>query len=157
MKNVLAVALCFLAFGARCQNKAENVKEVNVFGTDGKTIIAKLKINASGQRDLFLIKAIRKRDSLNNYVSIFYFGNKTTGPVANMRIVLRFDKPVVNVKPSFTTAFNNMSGLSADHLTYLFKAGRLERDSGSVVVISFSIQSKEKIITEISGLDGILQ
>jgi hypothetical protein len=59
--------------------------------------------------------------------------------------------------PSFTTAFNNINGLSDDHSTYVFKSGRLERDSRSAIVISFTIKSKDTIVAEISGLDGVLQ
>ena len=77
--------------------------------------------------------------------------------MTGVRILLKFSKPVVSVMPHFSTAFKSMNGLAEDHNTYVFKAGRLERDAGSAVVIYFTIKSKDRILTEISGLDGLLQ
>ena len=156
MKNLLTTILCFLTLCASSQDKTDK-KELNVYSHDGKSVIAKLLVDATGKGNLFLIKATQKKDSANNYITKFYLGNKGTDPVLNMRLLLRFSKPVTSVMPNFATAFNNMNGLSEDHNTYVFKAGRLERDAGSVVVISFTIESKDKVITEVSGLDGILR
>jgi hypothetical protein len=156
MKNLLATVLCFLALSAASQDKTET-KELNVYGRDGKTIIAKVLVDASVKSNLFLLKSIQKKDSTNNYITTFYLGNKETSSLLNIRLVLKFNKPVTAVTPAFTMAFNNVNGLSEDHNTYLFKSGRLERDSGSAIVISFTIKSKEKVVTEISGLDGVLQ
>jgi hypothetical protein len=156
MKNILAAVLYFLTLSAASQDKAET-KKLNVYGRDGKTIIARVLVDASVKNNLFLIKSIQKKDSTNNYITTFYLGNKETDALLNAKLLLSFNKPVTAVTPSFTTAFNNVSGLSEDHNTYIFKAGRLERDPGSAIVISFTIISKEKIVTELSGLDGILQ
>ncbi|HTD40118.1 MAG TPA: hypothetical protein VK671_05820 [Mucilaginibacter sp.] len=156
MKNLVAAILCFLTLCASSQDKTDK-KEINVYGRDGKTVIARVLVDATVKNNLFLIKTIQKKDSANNYITKFYLGNKGTDPVLNMRLLLRFSKPVTSVMPSFSTAFNNMNGLSEDRNTYVFKAGRLERDAGSVIVISFTIKSKDRIVTEISGLDGVLQ
>jgi hypothetical protein len=156
MKNLLAVVLCFWALGALSQDKTEP-KAVNVYGQDGKTLIAKVLVDASVKSNLFLVKSIQKKDSIGNYITTFYLGNKETAPLLNIRLLLRFNKPVTTVMPSFTTAFNNINGLSDDHSTYVFKSGRLERDSRSAIVISFTIKSKDTIVAEISGLDGVLQ
>jgi hypothetical protein len=156
MKNLLATVLCFWALGALSQDKTEP-KAISVFGRDGKTIIAKVLVDTSVKSNLFLVKSIRKKDSIGNYITTFYLGNKETAPLLNIRLLLRFNKPVTSVMPSFTTAFNNINGLSDDHNTYVFKSGRLERDSQSAIVISFAIKSKDTIVTEISGLDGVLQ
>ena len=156
MKNILTAIFCFWTLCASSQAKTET-KELNVYDRDGKTVIAKVLVDASVKSNLFLIKSVQKKDSTNNYITKFYLGNKGIDPVLNMRMLLRFNRPVVSVMPSFATAFNNMNGLSEDHNTYVFKAGRLERDPGSVIVISFTIKSKDRIVTEISGLDGVLQ
>jgi len=156
MKNLLAAVLCFCALGALSQDKTEP-KVLNVYGQDGKTVIAKVLVDASVKSNLFLVKSIRKKDSIGSYITTFYLGNKETAPLLNIRLLLRFNTPVTSVMPSFTTAFNNINGLSDDHSTYVFKSGRLERDSRSAIVISFTIKSKDTIVTEISGLDGVLQ
>lgn len=156
MKTLLAVIICLWAHVVSSQDKTV-IKDLSVYSRDGESVIAKVLVEAKAKGNLFLIKATQKKDSTNNYITRFYLGNKGSGPVLHMRLLLRFTKPVIAVTPSFTTAFNNMSGLSEDHNTYTFKSGRLERDSGSVIVISFTIKSKERMVTEISGLDGILQ
>jgi hypothetical protein len=156
MKGLLTAVLCFYAFAATAQSKISEGKQLNVYARDGKTAVAKVIVNSPASSKLFLIKSIQKKDTANNYITTFYLGNKETGPLLNTRILLRFSKPVTTVAPSFSAAFNNMDGLAEDHNTYVFKAGRLERDSGSVIVISFVIKSKDRVITEISGLDGII-
>jgi hypothetical protein len=156
MKGLLAAILCFCAFAVAAQNKTSEGKELNVYARDGKTVIAKVIANSPASSKLFLIKSIQKKDTANNYITTFYLGNKETGPLLDTRILLRFSKPVTTVTPSFSAAFRNMDGLAEDHNTYVFKAGRLERDAGSVIVISFVIKSKGRVVTEISGLDGII-
>jgi hypothetical protein len=156
MKRLLIIMLCFYALGAIAQSKTSTAKQLNVYGRDGKTVIGKVIVNAPAESKLFLLKSTQKKDSANNYITTFYLGNKETAPVLNARILMKFGKPVLEVIPSFSTAFNNVNGLSEDHLTYIFKAGRLDRDPGSVVVISFAIKSKERVIAEITGLDGIV-
>ena len=151
------VILCSLALGASSQTKTAEVKELNVYGHDGKTLIAKVIADPNAHSNLFLIKSVQKKDSVNNFVTHFYLGNKGTGPLLNIRLLLKFSEPVNSVEPSFTTSFNSLNGLAEDHNTYSFKAGRLERDAGSVIVISFTVKSKDRVVTEISGLDGILQ
>jgi hypothetical protein len=155
MKGLLAAVLCFYAFAVAAQSKTSEGKELNVYARDGKTVIAKVIVNSSASSKLFLIKSIQKKDTAN-YITTFYLGNKETGPLLDTRILLRFSKSVTSVTPSFSSAFHNMDGLAEDHNTYVFKAGRLERDAGSVIVISFVIKSKDRIVTEISGLDGII-
>jgi hypothetical protein len=156
MKGLLIVVLCFCGLAAASQNKTTEAKEFNVYGRDGKSVIAKVIVNSPASSKLFLIKSIQKRDSTNNYLTTFYLGNKATGPLIDTRILLRFSKPVTTVTPSFSASFNHMDGLAEDHNTYVFKAGRLERDAGSVIVIWFVIKSKDRVVTEISGLDGII-
>ena len=157
MKRLVVIALCFLALATSSQTKTGESKKLSVYGRDGKTLIAKVITDPNTISKLFLIKSIQKQDSANNYVTHFYLGNKETGPLQNIRLLLKFSKSVNSVEPSFTTSFNSLNGLAEDHNTYVFKAGRLERDAGSVIVISFTIKSKDRIVTEISGLDGILQ
>jgi hypothetical protein len=156
MKGLLIAVFCFYAFAVAAQSKTSEGKELNVYARDGKTVIAKVIANSPTSSKLFLIKSIQKKDTANNYITTFYLGNKETGPLLDTRILLRFSKPVTTVTPSFSAAFNNMDGLAEDHNTYVFKAGRLERDAGSVIVISFVIKSKDRAVTEISGLDGIV-
>ena len=156
MKGLLTAVFCFYTITVTAQNKVNEGKDLNVYGRDGKTVIAKIITNSPASSKLFLIKSIQKKDTSNNYITTFYLGNKETGPLLDTRILLKFSKPVISVTPSFSSAFHNMDGLAEDHNTYVFKAGRLERDSGSAIVISFVIKSKERVITEISGLDGII-
>lgn len=157
MKRLLIFIVCFWTSYVLAQAKTNEAEEVNVYGRDGKSIIAKVILNNSSTSKLFLLKSIQREDSGNNYVTTLYLGNKETTAVLDIRLLMKFSKPVDNVSPSFSTAFNNVNGLSDDHITYAFKSGRLDRDPGSAVVISFMIKSKEKVVTEISGLDGVLQ
>jgi hypothetical protein len=156
MKQLLIVVLCFLALNARSQIKTTETKEINVYGRDGKFVTGKVIVNRAKTTKLFLLKSIQKKDTSNNYITTFYLGNKETTAVAGVLILMKFSKPVIGVMPSFSAAFNNVNALSDDHLTYIFKANPLNRDPGSAVVISFAIKSKDKITTEISGLDGVL-
>ena len=156
MKGLLVAVLCFYAFAAIAQSKTSEGKELNVYARDGKIVIAKVIVNSPASSKLFLIKSIQKKDTANGYITTFYLGNKGTGPLLDTRILLRFNKPVTTVTPSFSASFNHMDGLADDHTTYVFKAGRLERDAGSVIVISFVIKSKDRVVTEISGLDGVI-
>lgn len=156
MKNFIVATLCLCTIIANAQDKSTQ-KELNAYGRDGKTIIAKVLLNNGAKCNLFLIKVIQKEESANNYATTIYFGNKGTGPLTDIRILLKFSKPVISVMPHFATAFKSVNGLAEDHNTYTFKAGRLERDVGSAVVIYFTIKSKDRIITEVSGSDGILQ
>jgi hypothetical protein len=132
-------------------------KELNVYGRDGKPLIARLTVNLVQPSHIFLLKVIQKKDTSNNYITTFYFGNKDTSAVANAKIVLKFNKPVSAVQPTFLAAFNHVGGLSDEHNLYLFKAGQLKRDPGSPVIISFAIKSKERVITDIYGADGELK
>lgn len=156
MKSLLTVIVLLCTISATAQDKSAQ-KELNAYDRDGKTIVAKVLVNNDIKSHLFLIKSLQREDSANNTITTLYFGNKETGPLTGTRILLKFSKPVVSVMPHFTTAFKSMNGLAEDHNTYTFKAGRLERDAGSVVVIYFTIKSKERVITEVSGLDGIFQ
>lgn len=154
MKRLLIIILCFWAIGARSQGKVSTLK---VYEEDGKTVIGKILVNAGIPTKLLLLKSVQKKDTSDNYSTTFYLGNKETTPLLDARILMKFNKAVIAVKPEFSAAFNSMNGLADDRMTYSFKAGRLDRDPGSVVIISFTVKSKEKVITEISGLDGIAQ
>lgn len=156
MKNLLTAVLLLCSVVAAAQDKSSQ-KEYNAYDRDGKTIVAKVLVNAGTKSKLFLIKSLQREGTGNTYVTTLYFGNKETGPLADTRILFKFSKPVISVMPHFATAFKSMNGLAEDHNTYTFKAGRLERDAGSAIVIYFTIKSKERIVAEISGLDGILQ
>jgi hypothetical protein len=156
MKGFLTAILLLFTVVVTAQDKSAQ-KEYNAYDRDGKTIVAKVLVNANAKSKLFLIKSLQRETTGNSYVTTLYFGNKETGPLADTRILLKFSKPVISVMPHFATAFKSMNGLAEDHNTYTFKAGRLERDAGSAIVIYFTIKSKDSIITEISGLDGILQ
>lgn len=157
MRNLLIIILCFWIVDVKSQSKTSDVKELNVYGHDGKSVIGKLIVNTSVPTKLFLLKSIQKKDTSDNYITTFYLGNKEATPLAAARIFMKFNKPVITVTPSFSAAFNNVNALADDHLTYFFKASQLNRDPGSVVVISFTIKSSEKVTAEISGLDGVLQ
>lgn len=156
MKKLLVAILCIWALSVSAQNKTSEPSELNVYGRDGKSIIGKVVVSTPAAK-LFLLKSVQKKDSSNHYITTFYLGNKDAASLSDIRILMKFNKPVIAVAPSFSTAFNSVNGLADDHLSYSFKAGRLDRDPGSAVVISFAIKSKEKIVTEIDGLDGILQ
>ena len=156
MKSSLTAILLLCTIIVTAQDKSAQ-KALNAYGRDGKTIIAKVLVNNDSKSKLFLIKLIQREEGANNYVTTLYFGNKETGPLTGTRILFKFSKPVISVMPHFTTAFKSMNGLAEDHNTYVFKAGRLERDAGSAVVIYFTIRSKDRIVTEVSGIDGILQ
>ncbi len=156
MRKLLAFILCTWVVGTMAQSKTNAVKPLNVYGRDGKTVIAKVIVNTGAATKLFLLKSVQRKDTSNNYITTFYLGNKETTPLLDARILMKFSKPIVDVTPSFSAAFNSVNGLSDDHVTYIFKAGRLDRDPGSAVVISFAIKSKEKSIAEISGLDGVI-
>jgi len=156
MQKILIILLCLLATNALCQSPNVQLKQVNVYGADGKSVIGRLSINAAAPGRLLLLKSIQKKDTSASYITTFYLGNKDKAPLDRVNIVMKFSKPVSVVTPAFSSAFNQVGGLSDDHITYLFKAARLNRDPGSVVVISFTIKSKDKITTDISGLDGVL-
>lgn len=156
MKNSLTAILLLCTFIVTAQDKSAQ-KELNAYGRDGKTIIAKVLVGNDSKSKLFLIKLIQREEASNSYVTTLYFGNKETGPLTNTRILFKFSRPVILVMPHFATAFKSVNGLAEDKSTYAFKAGRLERDAGSAVVIYFTIKSKDRIVTEVSGIDGILQ
>ncbi|HEY9004154.1 MAG TPA: hypothetical protein VIM89_22535 [Mucilaginibacter sp.] len=156
MRNLITAILLLCTVIVFAQDKS-SPKEYNAYDRDGKTIVARVLVNGNLKSHLFLVKSLQREDSSNNYITTLYFGNKETGPLTNTRILLKFSKPVISVMPHFTTAFKSMNGLAEDHNMYTFKAGRLERDAGSAIVIYFTIKSKDRIITEVSGLDGILQ
>ena len=156
MKSLLIAIFLLNAVIVVAQDKSSQ-KEYNAYDRDGKTIVAKVLVKPGTKSKLFLIKSLQRESSGNIYITTLYFGNKETGPLTDTRILLKFSKPVISVMPHFATAFKSTDGLAEDHNTYTFKAGRLERDAGSAIVIYFTIKSKERIITEISGLDGILQ
>ena len=156
MKSFLTAILLLCTIVVTAQDKS-NRKEYNAYDRDGKTIVAKVQVNAGTKSKLFLIKSLQRESTGNGYVTTLYFGNKETGPLTDIRILFKFSKSVTSVMPHFATAFKSTNGLAEDHNTYSFKAGRLERDAGSAVVIYFTIKSKDRVITEISGLDGILQ
>ena len=156
MKRLLTAILLLCSIIVFAQDKLAQ-KELNGYGRDGKTIVAKVLVSNERKSHLFLVKLIQREDSANNYLTTLYFGNKETGPLTDIRILLKFSKAVISVMPHFATAFKSMNGLAEDHNTYTFKAGRLERDADSAIVIYFTIKSKERIVTEVSGLDGILQ
>lgn len=152
MRKLPFVIVCLLlAMGLYAQQK-----ETIVYGRDGKSPIARLTINLVPSH-IFLLKAIQKKDTSNSYITTFYFGNKDTSAVNNVKIVLKFNKPVSAVQPTFLAAFNHVGGLSDEHNLYLFKAGQLKRDPGSPVIISFVIKSKERVTTDIYGADGELK
>jgi hypothetical protein len=159
MKQLLIVVLCFSMLYAKGQNtnrsKTTGVKELNIYGSNAN-FVGKLIINTSVKTNLFLLKSTQKKDTSNNYITKFYLGNRDTIPITGVKILMKFSKPVKAVMPSFSAAFNVINGISDDHISYIFKAGQLNRDAGSVIVISFTIKSKDKIATEISGLDGVL-
>jgi hypothetical protein len=156
MKSLLTGIFLLCAIVVVAQDRSAQ-KEYNAYDRDGKTIVAKVLINASTKSKLFLIKSLQRESAGNSYVTTLYFGNKETGPLTDTRILLKFSKPVISVMPHFATAFKSINGLAEDRSTYIFKAGRLERDAGSAIVIYFTIKSKDRLITEVSGLDGILQ
>lgn len=156
MRDLLIAIFCLCTIVASGQDKS-TPKEWNAYGRDGKTIIAKVLVNNDAKSKLFLIKSIQREEGSNSYFTTIYLGNKEAGPLTDLRILLKFSKPVISVMPHFATAFKSMNGLAEDHNTYVFKAGRLERDAGSAIVIYFTIKSKDRVVTEISGLDGILQ
>ncbi|MDB5022289.1 MAG: hypothetical protein JWP78_44 [Mucilaginibacter sp.] len=156
MKQSLIIILFFWMSDTMGQSQTNTVKQLNVYGRDGKMVIGKVMVNTAAATKLFLLKSVQKKDTSNNYITTFYLGNKETAPIPDARISMKFSKPVTEVMPSFSAAFNSVNGLSDDHITYIFKAGRLDRDPGSVVVISFAVKSKGKVVTEISGLDGII-
>jgi hypothetical protein len=156
MRNLLILILCCGFFAARSQSKPADVKTINVYARDGKSVIGKVMVNTAAPGNLFLLKTIQKKDSTNHYLTTFYLGNKETAALLGVKILMKFSKPVMAVDPSYTVSFNNVNGLADDGITYIFKAARLERDAGSAVVISFAIKSKEKVVAEISGLAGTL-
>jgi len=156
MQNFLTAIFLLCTVVVTAQDKS-TPKEYNAYDRDGKTIVAKVLINAGIKSKLFLIKSLQRESTGNSYVTTLYFGNKETGPLTDTRILLKFSKSVTSVMPHFATAFKSTNGLAEDHNTYTFKAGRLERDAGSAVVIYFTIKSKDRTVTEVSGIDGILQ
>lgn len=153
MKQLLIILLCFVTLNAGAQTAG--TKELNIYSNNGRAVIGKLIVNTAAESKLFLLTATQRKDSSNHYITTFYFGNKEKTPLSSVKILMKFSKPVVGVSPSYSMAFNNVKGISDDHTAYFFKAGPLNRDPGSVVVISFVIKSKDKISTEITGLDGV--
>src|ERR1700743_285738 len=107
MKGLLFAILCFCTFAVAAQSKTSEGKELDVYARDGKTVIAKVIVNSPASSKLFLIKSIQKKDTTNNYITTFYLGNKETGPLLDTRILLKFNKPVIIVTPSFSAAFHN--------------------------------------------------
>jgi hypothetical protein len=161
MKRLLLIMSCFFLLHAQSQSKIDSnkngVKYINVYGKDANAAVGKIVVNPGAKTGLFILKAIQVKNAANNYITTFYFGNKDTVAISYVKIHMHFTKPVIEVAPSFSAAFNTVKGISEDHLSYIFKAARLNRDPGSVVVISFTIKSREKIATEIAGADGLLQ
>ncbi|MDB5135997.1 MAG: hypothetical protein JWP37_2600 [Mucilaginibacter sp.] len=161
MKRLLLIVSCFFVLHAQSQSKLDSnknrVKYINIYGEDANVAIGKILVNTGTKTGLFILKVIQAKNAANNYTTTFYFGNKDTVAVSYVKIYMHFTKPINVITPSFSAAFNTVKGVADDHLSYIFKATRLNRDPGSVVVISFTIKSREKIVTEISGADGVLQ
>jgi hypothetical protein len=153
MKNLVALILCFCGLNAG----AQNTREIKVYDREGKFVECRLIVNTEKPTKLFLIKSVQKRDNPGNYITQIYIGNKDTLPVTPVEIMFKFSAAVINITPSYAQAFNAVIAISDDHTGYLFKAARLNRDSGSVIAVSLIIKSKERITIEIKGLDGELK
>ncbi|HVW14543.1 MAG TPA: hypothetical protein VHB54_11985 [Mucilaginibacter sp.] len=154
MKHLALIALCIWCCRAVAQN---DTTHVNVYDREGKFVECKLVVNKAKQRHLFLLKSVQKRDSARNYITRIYTGNKDNKPIAPVEIMMKFSQPVISVMPSYSEAFTAVIAISDDHTGYLFKVAQLNRDPGSPVAVSFMIKSKERITTEIMGLDGELK
>src|SRR5581483_3953454 len=109
MHRLLTAILFFTVFTASSQS---NTREQHVYDRDGKTLVCRLVINKAVHSRLYLVKWVQKRDSARNYVTMFYLGNKDTLPVSPVKIVLKFNKAVYSVKPSYISTFNSIIGLA---------------------------------------------
>ncbi|HVS91877.1 MAG TPA: hypothetical protein VHE59_07605 [Mucilaginibacter sp.] len=154
MRFMLFSLLCLCASHAFAQS---DTARINVYDREGKFVECRLIVNKAKPMHLFLLKSVQKRDSARNYITRIYIGNKDNKPVAPVGIIMKFSRPVISVMPSYTEAFTAVIAISDDHTGYLFKVAQLNRDPGSPVAVSFIIKSKERITTEIMGLDGELK
>ncbi|MBS1502551.1 MAG: hypothetical protein JST32_10845 [Bacteroidetes bacterium] len=154
MQRLLIILSCLCASHAIAQS---DTARINVYDREGKFIECKLVVNKAKTRNLFLLKSVQKRDSARNYITRIYIGNKDNKPVAPVEIMMKFSQPIISVMPSYSEAFTAVIAISDDHTGYLFKVAQLNRDPGSPVAVFFMIKSKERITTEIMGLDGELK
>ncbi|SDT60988.1 hypothetical protein SAMN05216490_4310 [Mucilaginibacter mallensis] len=161
MRSFFTIMLSAFLFHASAQNTYNNkigeVKELKIYGSDAKIVIGKIIVNETLETKLYLINSTQLKDDSNYYVTKFNFGNNQSVALFGAKITMKFNKPVLFVNfGGFSTATAMGFGISADKTSYVFKAQQINRDPDNHVIITFIIKSKERITTEVSGVDGIL-
>ena len=145
------------------QPKVNNIKEVktlNIYGNNNKTVIGKLIINQTLQTKVYLLSYSQSKDSNGIVTTILNFGNNENLPLFNTDIFLLFDKPVLSVSEQIASSAMTLSySISDDKRSYSFKAGQLNRpfEKGNIL-LSLTITSQPKTnITIAKGVDGIIK
>ena len=162
MKYYLTHLLIFVTiFSFAQQPKVNNIKEVktlNIYGGNNKTVIGKIIVNQTLQTKIFLINYSQTKDSLGIYTTIFNLGNNENFPLFGGNFSLQFDKPVISADGSpLSSGMSISTSLDADKMNYTFKAGQINRPFEGNILISFVIKSTQSTLVTIKGIDGVLK
>ena len=162
IKILLTSLLLNLPIFSICQspkiNNIQEVKQLNIYGNNNKTVIGKVLINETLDTKVYLLAYEEKTDTIGNYITILKFGNNEKVPLFGTDIVLQFDSPVISVNPQIASvAMSEGWGYNADKTAFEYKAGQLNRPYEGNTILTLTILSKKKIFTTIHGIEGILK
>ncbi len=156
MKFILTTCLVFTfltSFGQQPKvNNINQVKTLNIYGSNNKTTIGKLIINQKLESKLFLTQTLQTKDSSGIYRTEFLFKNPEGVPTFGVKMDFHFDKPC-------DTAYSTFDGVIMGHLwgfvgnknNFRITVDQLFPNA-AVRLIVFS---KGVVQTEIEGVKGI--
>ncbi len=137
------------------ETRIKEVENLNIYG-HGKTIIGKVIVNQSFKSEIFLLKSIQEKDTLGNYITTLSFTNKEEAPLLGVKIELNFNKPILKID-DLVSGSNISSVYKNGNTTFLFHASSISTGPFNNPPLTFKIFSKERILVNIKGIDGIIQ
>jgi len=161
MKYYLSIFLTITTLVSFAQqpkiNNINEVKTLNIYGGNNKTVIGKIIVNQTLQTKIFLINYSQTKDSSGIYTTIINLGNNENVPLFGGNISLYFDKPVISAEGSpLSSGMNILTSLDANKMNYSFKAAQINQPFEGNILISFVIKSTQKTLVTIKGIDGVL-
>lgn len=139
-------------------NNINEVKTLNIYGNNNKTVIGKAIINQTLETKVYLLSYEQKRDTSGKYITTLKFGNNEKIPLFGTDIALKFNYPVIAVNSQIASvAMSEQWGYNNDKTAYQFKAGQLNRPMEGNVILTLTIESEKKIFTTVYGIDGIIK
>lgn len=150
--------MTFVSFGQQPKvNNINEVKTLNIYGSNTKNIIGKIIVNQTLQTKVFLLTYSQKKDSLGIYTTIINLGNNENLPLFGVKVMLKFNKPVISIDPNMTVAFTISSGFNDTNTEFIFSAQQINRPFEGNNILTFIIKSNEPVLTTIFGIDGFLK